>query len=79
VSPADPYLEDEVQVTGQITARQRLASIKMVDKAGRTFTVDARKARVNNGNKSDLEPGRVITVRGVRKTVIEASTIRIIR
>ncbi|MFN7644423.1 MAG: DUF6502 family protein [Burkholderiales bacterium] len=74
-----PDVEDTVQVTGQITAGAKVAAIKMLDTYGRPFTFDARKARVFNGNKRDLVRGRIIRVEGVRSTVIEASTIRILR
>ncbi|MCX7230005.1 MAG: hypothetical protein NTW15_13580 [Burkholderiales bacterium] len=76
---ASPYVEDTVQVTCLITAGSRMAAIKMLDTAGGPFTVDARKARVLNGNKGDLDRGRIIRVESVRSTVIEASTIRILR
>ena len=72
------YVEDPVQVTGLITADSALAAIKLLDTAGRSFTVDCRKAHVVNGNTGDLDSGRIIRVDGERATVIEASTIRIL-
>jgi hypothetical protein len=73
-----PYVEDTVQVTGVITKRERLAEIKVRDASGRRFTVDARDAKVRNGNKGDLDPGQAILVTGVRGTVIKASTIQLL-